>query len=111
MPTRDAVEHVLPELERSWSENALLTQQRIQQALERNDHNAAKAFAITGGVCTDKILAIKNGPAAPAIHLHAHRYELGGLMDRLAVAAKALPSARIVDMTPALTKAEAGWDA
>ena len=83
-PTLAQLAQILPELEKGWSHNAYLCQQRLEEAAQRNDHNAAKGWAWAGGVATDKIIAIKDGPAPPVVHLHAHRYELGPIFDRLA---------------------------
>ena len=87
---------VMPALEDRWTQNAFYCQQRLSEALERNDHNAGKAWAWAGGVSTDKVIKLKEGPTAPIVHLHAHRHELGPLFDRLA-AMRPVARAQIIE--------------
>ena len=82
--------NVLPELEREWSARALELQQRAQEAADRGDHFAAQRWTWCAGVATDKTLLLKGRPTEITGHLHAHRHDLGDVMDKLASAARRL---------------------
>ena len=85
--TRAQVANVLPELEQHWSANALGVQQRLTQAVERDDAASAQKWAIAGGISTEKVLLMKCRPTEIIANLHAHRHELGDIAAKLAIAA------------------------
>ena len=85
-PTTAQIGAVTDVLEHRWSSNALLIQDRLTQAIERDDHNAASKWALGGAISTDKILVLQGRPTAIVGHLHAHRHELSQVMDKLAIA-------------------------
>ncbi len=85
--TRAQVANVLPELEQRWSVNALGVQERLTQAVERDDAQAAQKWAIAGGISTEKVLLMKGRPTEIIANLHAHRHELGDIAAKLAIAA------------------------
>ena len=83
-PTVAQIEAVTDVLEHRWSSNALMVQDRLTHAIERDDHNAAAKWALAGGISTDKVLVLKGRPTDIVGHVHAVRHEIGPLMDRLA---------------------------
>ena len=83
-PTPAQLGAVMDGLEHTWSENALLVQQRLYHAIERDDHNAASKWALAGAIATDKLLVLKGRPTEIIGHLHAHRHDHGAIMDKLA---------------------------
>ena len=83
-PTVAQIEAVTDVLEHRWSSNALMVQDRLTHAIERDDHNAAAKWALAGGISTDKVLILKGRPTDIVGHVHAVRHEIGPLMDRLA---------------------------
>ena len=86
-PTSAQVQQVLPELEQRWSINALSVQQRLHEAVERDDAASAQKWAIAGGISTEKVLLMKGRPTEIVANLHAHRHELGDIAAKLAIAA------------------------
>ncbi len=60
-----------------------MVQDRYTQAIERDDHNAASKWALAGAISTDKILVLKGRPTEIVGHMHAHRHDLGAVMDKL----------------------------
>lgn len=79
---------VLSGLDEKWSRNALAIQERLQQAIDRNDHNASRQWAIAGGVATEKTLLVKGYPTEIVANLHAHRHDLSDVMEKMAKAAR-----------------------
>ena len=95
-PTTAQIGAVTDVLEHRWSSNALLIQDRLTQAIERDDHNAASKWALGGAISTDKILVLQGRPTAIVGHLHAHRHELSQVMDKLAIALRPQQSVSIM---------------
>jgi hypothetical protein len=87
-PTSDEVAGVLGGLEHRWSVNALGVQQRFAEAIDRDDAASAQKWAIAAGISTEKVLLMKGRPTEIVANLHAHRHELGAVMDKLASAAR-----------------------
>ena len=83
-PTPAQLGTVMDGLEHSWSENSLLIQQRLYHAIQRDDHNAVYKYALSAGISTEKLLLIKGRPTEIVGHLHAHRYDHGSIMGKLA---------------------------
>lgn len=86
----EAIQQVLPALDERWSRNALGVQQRFSEAIERDDASAAQKWAIAAGISTEKVLLMRGRPTEIVANLHAHRHELGDVMDKLATAARVL---------------------
>ncbi len=84
----EALTGVLSGLEDKWSRNALGVQQRFGEAIARDDAQAAQKWAIAAGISTEKVLLMKGRPTEIVANLHAHRHELGDVMDKLAIAAR-----------------------
>ncbi len=87
-PTPAQITGVTDVLEHRWASNALMVQDRYTQAIERDDHNAASKWALAGAISTDKILVLKGRPTDIVGHVHAHRHDLGDVMDKLARAVR-----------------------
>ena len=85
-PTTAQIANVTDVLEHRWSSNAIMVQDRYTQAIERDDHNAASKWALAGAISTDKILVLKGRPTDIVGHVHAHRHDLGDVMEKLASA-------------------------
>ena len=83
-PTQAQIATVTDGLEYKWSHNALAIQDRLTQAVELGQAADAQKWAIAGGISTEKVLLLKGRPTEITGHFHAHRHELGPLMDRLA---------------------------
>ena len=83
-PTQAQIATVTDGLEYKWSHNALAIQDRLTQAVEYGDASAAQKWAIAGGISTEKVLLMKGRPTELVGHVHAHRHELGDVMDKLA---------------------------
>ena len=96
-PTPAQIASVTDVLEHRWSSNALMMQDRLTQAIERDDHNAVAKWSLGGAIATDKILVLQGRPTAYVGHVHAHRHELGPIMEKIA---SALRGARSVPSTP-----------
>ena len=92
-PTQSQIATVTDGLEYKWSHNSLAIQDRLTQAVELGNAGDAQKWAIAGGISTEKVLLLKGRPTEITGHLHAHRHELGPLMDRLAIALR--PVARL----------------
>jgi len=90
----EALSNVLGELEHKWSHNALTAQERLTQAIDRDDALNAERWAKTAGISTEKTLLMKGRPTEIVANLHAHRHEIGDVMDKLAVAARVLSNHR-----------------
>ena len=86
----EARQNVLGALEDKWSTNALGIQQRLDEAIARDDASASQKWAIAAGISTEKVLLMKGRPTEIIANLHAHRHELSPLMDKLASAARVL---------------------
>lgn len=104
-PTPAQIETVTDVLEYRWASNAIMVQDRYTQAIERDDHNAASKWALAGAISTDKILVLKGRPTEITGHLHAHRHDIGPLMNKLASALR--PVARPAFHSP-ITRVEVG---
>ena len=85
-PTPAQIASVTDVLEHRWSSNALMMQDRLTQAIERDDHNAASKWSLGGAIATDKILVLQGRPTAYVGHVHAHRHELGPVFEKIASA-------------------------
>jgi hypothetical protein len=92
-PTPAQIAAVTDVLEHQWSSNALLMQERLTQAIERDDHNAASKWAVATAISTDKILVLKGRPTDIVGHVHAHRHELAEVMDKMSTALRQVRSA------------------
>ena len=99
-PTVAQIESVTDVLEHRWSSNALMVQDRYTQSIERDDHNAAAKWALAGAISTDKILVLKGRPTEIVGHVHAHRHDIGSLMDRLARVVRVAPVEPVTDVLP-----------
>lgn len=97
-PTQAQIATVTDGLEYKWSHNALAIQDRLTQAVELGQAADAQKWAIAGGISTEKVLLLKGRPTEITGHFHAHRHELGPLMDRLAQLVR--PSMASVSVTP-----------
>ena len=92
-PTQAQITAVTDGLEYKWSHNALAIQDRLTQAIELGNASDAQRWAVAGGISTEKVLLLKGRPMEITGHLHAHRHDLGAVMDKLALAARTLPVA------------------
>lgn len=82
-PTQAQIATVTDGLEYKWSHNALAIQDRLTQAVEYGDASAAQKWAIAGGISTEKVLLMKGRPTELVGHIHAHRHDLGDVMEKL----------------------------
>ena len=83
-PTPAQIGAVTDVLEHRWSHNALAIQDRLTEAVDLGLASDAQKWAIAGGISTEKVLLLKGRPTEITGHIHAHRHELGPLMDKLA---------------------------
>ena len=99
-PTPAQIATVTDVLEHKWSSNALSIQDRLTQAIDAGDASSAQRWAISGGISTEKVLLLKGRPTEIIANLHAHRHELGPLMEKLAIAARSLHAsqARVISV-------------
>jgi len=79
---------VLSGLEEKWAHNALAVQERLTQAIDRDDDRAVKNWSVAAGISTEKVLLMKGRPTEIVANVHAHRHELSDVMDKLAKAAR-----------------------
>ncbi len=109
-PVKRAVNEVLEQLGDDWGENALAIQKRLAGAIEANDHNAGKAWSVAGAVATEKVLLVNDRPTSIVANVHAHRYQIEGVMAMLALAgdARSLPldPARVAGTRPLPTPSQ-----
>ncbi len=89
-PTAEKVANVIPELTDKWSRTTLMALHRLEEAIAGDDGLGAKYWATAAGIGTDKIMPLKGMPTQIVSNLHAHRHEIGDVMDKLAVAARVL---------------------
>lgn len=82
------VKAVLPELDEKWSRNALAIQERLTQAIDRDDAAAAQKWSISAGIASEKTLLMKGRPTEIVANLHAHRHDLSDVMEKMAKAAR-----------------------
>ena len=98
-PTQAQIATVTDGLEYKWSHNALAIQDRLTQAVELGQAADAQKWAIAGGISTEKVLLLKGRPTEITGHVHAHRHDIGPLMDRLAHALRP-----VIDVHPTSAK-------
>ena len=69
----------------AWQQQAFaaLDEMELRQREGTLTPRDAKALAIKGGICTEKALLAAGQPTEVIGHVHAHRHEMSGLMDRL----------------------------
>ena len=96
-PTQSQIATVTDGLEYKWSHNALAIQDRLTQAVELGHASDAQKWAIAGGISTEKVLLLKGRPTEITGHMHAHRHEIGPLMDRLVSALRPVSDGRVID--------------
>lgn len=96
VPTPAQITAVTDVLEHRWSSNAIMVQDRLTQAIDRDDAASAQKWAIAGGISTEKVLLLKGRPTEIMGHFHAHRHELGPLVGKLARALD-MPMGRVVE--------------
>lgn len=89
-PTAEKVANVIPELTDKWSRTTLMALERLEQAIADGDGLGSKYWATAAGIGTDKIMPLKGMPTQIVSNLHAHRHEIGDVMDKLAIAARVL---------------------
>ena len=72
----------------AWQQQAFaaLDEMELRQREGTLTPRDGKDLAIKGGICTEKALLAAGQPTEVIGHVHAHRHELGALMDRLVTA-------------------------
>lgn len=80
----------------AWQQRAFaaLDEMELRQREGTLTPRDSKDLAIAGGICTEKALLAAGQPTEIVANLHAHRHELGPLMDRLAQVMRVSPMVR-----------------
>ncbi len=100
-PTPAQIATVTDGLEYKWSSNALAIQDRLTQAVECGHAADAQKWAIAGGISTEKVLLLKGRPTELIAHVHAHRHELGSVIEKMA---RALRPAHVTTSVTSMTQ-------
>jgi hypothetical protein len=82
--------NIIDELDQRWCAHALNNLQRAEEATAAGKSFDARNFTWAAGVSTDKVFAIREIPTDTVRHLHAHRVDMGPMLDKLAAASRVL---------------------
>jgi len=100
--TRTTDVYTLPKkgsLHERWQTNAMRLQDRLRDATQAGEHNAARCWAIAGGIATEKSLLLAGQPTQLVAHLHAHRHDLAGIIDKLALVGRRVSGTTLASST------------
>jgi hypothetical protein len=84
------------ELLNLWATNAKSLQQCMVESIGERNNQATKNWAIAAGIATEKTLLLDGQPTQLVAHMHAHRHDLGQIIDKLTSVARQLGSANAI---------------